>query len=90
MRTFPTAFPGELVATAGNYSVYGSVKADGTTEYEVVGPDGKSLVPPFGRQEDAMAAMTALLARVAAKDDDNALPPPSVEPSPANPSPPER
>lgn len=68
--------PGVLVASAGSYKVYEVAYADRPWPYELVGPDGVAIPPAFKRLEDAMAAMTALLARPIAGDQGCAAAPP--------------
>lgn len=63
MNKTPDASPRRLVASAGSYSVYEVVNVEGKTAYELVGSDGATIPPSFGRLQAAMAAMTAMLAR---------------------------
>jgi len=65
------------VASAGGYRVYKVVKNDGTVAYELAGTDA-TIPREFRQLQEAMAAMTALLARPIGDDQGGAGAPPSL------------
>ncbi|MDM0036777.1 hypothetical protein QTI33_31900 [Variovorax sp. J22P271] len=78
MRKPDDPHEGEQVASAGSYRVYKVNTSKGTVAYELVGPDGVTMPPVFGQVHEAMAAMTALLARPIADDVGGATAPPTL------------
>ena len=72
MRKHQQAHDGVEIASAGGYRVYRVGKADGRVVYELVGLHGENLPFVFGYMPEAMAAMTALLARPIADDEGGA------------------
>lgn len=72
MRKHQQAHDGVEIASAGSYRVYRVAKSDGRVVYELAGLDGENLPFVFGDMHEAMAAMTALLARPIADDEGGA------------------
>lgn len=72
MRKPDVAHEGEEVASAGGYRVFKVTKSDGKFVFEIVGLDGATMPYVFGQLHEAMAAMTALLARPIADDEGGA------------------
>jgi len=63
MRKHRHAHDGVEIASAGDYRVYRVANADGRVVYELAGLDGENLPVVLGDMHEAMAAMTAVLAR---------------------------
>ncbi|MGO4393429.1 hypothetical protein AB4Z46_18905 [Variovorax sp. M-6] len=78
MRKHRHVHDGDEIASAGGYCVYKVAKVDGRLVYELVGLDGENLPFVFGDIHEAMAAMTALLARPIADDEGGAAALPSL------------
>ena len=78
MRKPDDAHEGDEVASAGGYRVYKVVKSDGTVAYELAGTDATIPHREFRQLHEAMAALTALLARPVGDDQGGAGAPPSL------------